>query len=76
MDVALIVIVAVLVLLVAAVSLKGRRARRTARGHEQDEARVIAERGEAQHDESLRRRADVRAARAERDPRVGSDTDE
>ena len=76
MEVALIIIVAVLFVLVAAVNLRGRRARRATREHEQDEARSIAEEGKAQHERSLARQAGVRAAHAERASKVGSDSDE
>jgi hypothetical protein len=76
MDVALIIIVAVLFGVVAFVSLKGRGARRVAREHERGEARVSAEKGKAQHEESQRRQADVRAAHAERASNVGPDTDD
>jgi Na+-transporting methylmalonyl-CoA/oxaloacetate decarboxylase gamma subunit len=76
MDVALIIIVAVLFVLVAVVSLKGRRARRAAWEHEQGEARVTAEKGKAQQERSSARQADVRAAHAERASKVGSDTDD
>ena len=76
MEVVLIIIVAVLFGAVAFISLKGPAARRTARGHERDEARVSAEKGKAQHAESQRRQADVRAAHAERVSDVGADADE
>jgi hypothetical protein len=76
MEVALIIMVAVFFLLVAVVSLKGRRARGAAQEHEQDEARITAEKGKAQHERSSARQADVRAAHAERASKVGSDTDE
>jgi Na+-transporting methylmalonyl-CoA/oxaloacetate decarboxylase gamma subunit len=76
MDVALIIIVAVLFILVAVVSLKGRGARRATREHEQDKARVTAEKGDAQQERSSARQADVRATYAERPEKVGSDTDD
>jgi hypothetical protein len=76
MDVALIVIIAVLFLLVAVVSLKGRRARGATRDREQGEARITAEKGKAQQERSSTRQADVRAAYAERASNVGSDTDD
>jgi Na+-transporting methylmalonyl-CoA/oxaloacetate decarboxylase gamma subunit len=76
MDVALIIIIAVLFLLAAIVTLKGRRGRQAAREQEQAEAGVRAGEAEAQHGESQRRQAGVRAAHAERASKVGSDTDE
>jgi type II secretory pathway component PulM len=75
MVVALIIMVAVLLVLVAVISLKGWRPRQAMRKHEQDEARVTAEKGKAQHERSSARQADVRAAYAERPQKVGSDTD-
>ena len=65
MEVVLVIVIAVLFALVAIVSLKGRRARQTARGHELGEARVSAEKGKAQQERSTARQADVRAAREE-----------
>jgi Na+-transporting methylmalonyl-CoA/oxaloacetate decarboxylase gamma subunit len=76
MDVALVIIIAVLFVLVAVVSLKGRRARRAARNHQEGEARVIAEKSKAQHEESERRQAGVRAAHAEGASKSVSDPDE
>jgi Na+-transporting methylmalonyl-CoA/oxaloacetate decarboxylase gamma subunit len=76
MEIALIIIVAVLFALVAVVTLKGRRARRATGKHEQDEARVTAERGKAQHERSSARQAGVRAAYAERHQKADPDPDE
>jgi hypothetical protein len=76
MVVALIIIAAVLLVLVAVINLKGWRTRRATREHEQDKARVTAEKGKAQHERSSARQAGVRAAYAERPQKVGSDTDE
>jgi uncharacterized membrane protein YccC len=76
MEIAIIVLVAVLFAFVAVLTLKGRRARRAMREHEQDEARAIAEKGKAQHERSSARQAGVRAAYAERPQKAGSDTDE
>ena len=66
MDVALIVIVAVLFVLVGVVALKGRRARRAAREHEHGKARIRADKARGRHEESQRRQADVKAAHQER----------
>ncbi len=76
MDVALIIVVAVLFCAVAFVSLKGWSARRSAREFERGEARVSAAAGKAQHEESQRRQADVRAAHVERGSDVGPDSDD
>jgi Na+-transporting methylmalonyl-CoA/oxaloacetate decarboxylase gamma subunit len=76
MGVALIIIAAVLIALVVVITVRGQRADRTVREREQAEARVTAGKAEAQLEESLSRRADVRAAHAERAKREGSDTDE
>jgi Na+-transporting methylmalonyl-CoA/oxaloacetate decarboxylase gamma subunit len=76
MDIALIIIIAALFVLAAFVSLKGRRARRAAREHQQGEARVIAEKSKAQHEESERRQAGVKAAYAEGASKSISDPDE
>jgi hypothetical protein len=76
MDVVLIIIVAVLFVLVPVIILKGRRGRQAAWEHKQGEARVIAEKGKAQHERSRVRQADVRAAHTERASKVGPDSDE
>jgi hypothetical protein len=76
MDVAIILISAVLFALVLFITVQGQRARRAAREHEQAEARVTAGKAEAQHEKSLRRQAGARAAHAEGAPKVGTDTDE
>ena len=76
MEVVLIIIIAALFVLVAVVSLKGRRAQRATREDEEGEARVIAEKANAQAERSTARQAGVRAASAERASEVGSDTDE
>jgi Na+-transporting methylmalonyl-CoA/oxaloacetate decarboxylase gamma subunit len=76
MVVALIIVVAVLLVLVAVIGLKGRGARRATREHEQDEARVTAEKARAQHERSSVRQAGVRAAYAERHQKVGPDSDD
>jgi hypothetical protein len=76
MDVAIIIIIAVLFALVLVITVQGQRARRAGREHEDAEARVTAGKAEAQHEESLRRQAGVKAAHAERAPKVRSDTDE
>jgi Na+-transporting methylmalonyl-CoA/oxaloacetate decarboxylase gamma subunit len=76
MEIALIIVIAVLFVLAVVVSLKGRRAQRASREDEQAEARVIAEKAEAQGERSTARQAGVRAASAERASEVGSDTDE
>ena len=76
MEIVLIIIVAVLLVLVAVINLKGRRARRATREHEQEKARVTAEKGKSQHERSSARQADVRAAYAERPQKTGSDPDE
>jgi hypothetical protein len=76
MDIALIIIIAVLFALVAVIILKGRRGRQAALEHEQGEARVTAEKGKAQQERSSARQADVRAASAERASEAGSDSDE
>jgi hypothetical protein len=75
-EVALIIIVAVLFALVAVIGLKGRGARRAAREREQGDARVMAEKGKEQHQASQRRQADVKAAHAERASEPGSEADE
>ena len=71
MDVALIVVIAVLLLLVAFVALRGRGARRAAQEREEGEARVIAKQAKAQHEESEHRQAGVREAHAERTSESG-----
>ena len=76
MEIALIIIAAVLLAFVAVVTLKGRRARRATREHERGEARVIAEQAKVQHEESEHRQAGVRAAHAERASKSGLGTDE
>ena len=76
MEVALIIIVAVLFVLAAVVSLKGRRARGAAREDEQAEARVIAEKSKAQQARSTARQAGVKAASAKRASEAGSANDE
>ena len=76
MDVVLIIIIALLIAFVVVITVRGQRATRPAREQEQAEARVTAGKVDAQHEESLRRRAGVRAAHAERREREGSDTDE
>ena len=76
MDVLLLIIVAVLLVLCAVIVLKGRGKRRATLEHEQAEARVSAEKGKAQHADSQRRQADVKAAHVEeRAARAGTDTD-
>jgi Na+-transporting methylmalonyl-CoA/oxaloacetate decarboxylase gamma subunit len=75
-EVVLISVVGVLLVLVAVVTLTGRRGRRAASKQKQAEAGVTAENAEAQHDRSLARQADVRAAHAERASKAGSDTDD
>ena len=76
MEVALIIVVAVLFGVIAFVGLKGRGARRSALEQERGEARASAEAGKAQHEESQRRQADVRAAHVERASDVGPDSDD
>ena len=76
MDLALVIVIAVLFAVVVVIMLKGRRARRAAWEREQGEARVIAEEGKAQQERSSARQADVRAAHAERATRVDTDFDE
>jgi Na+-transporting methylmalonyl-CoA/oxaloacetate decarboxylase gamma subunit len=75
-EVVLISVVGVLLVLVAVVTLKGRRGRRAGWKQEEAEAGVTAKKAEAQHDRSLARQADVRAAHAERASKVGPDTDD
>ena len=73
MEVALIIVIAVLFVLAAVVSLKGRRARRATREHEQGKARVSADEGKAQQERSSARQAGVKAAYAEPASKVGPD---
>jgi hypothetical protein len=75
-DVALIIIVAVLIALVVVIIVRGQRASRPVREREQAAARVTAGKAEAQHEESLRRQAGVRAAYPERHQEADSDPDE
>jgi Na+-transporting methylmalonyl-CoA/oxaloacetate decarboxylase gamma subunit len=75
-EVALIIVVAVLFVLVAVVMLKGRRARGEAWERKQGEARVTAEKAKGQQERSAARQADVRAAHPERASNVGSDSDD
>lgn len=76
MEIALIIIVAVLLALVPVVALKGGRARRAVREHDQGEARITAEKAKAQQERSSARKAGVRAERAERASKVSSDSDD
>jgi hypothetical protein len=76
MDVVLIIIIAVLFVLVGVVAVKGRRGRQATREQERTEAGVTAEKAKAQQEGSLARQAGVRAAHAERAPKVDSDGNE
>jgi hypothetical protein len=76
MEVALVILVAVLLVLIVWVSAQGLIKSRAARQQEQSEAGVTAGEAEAQHGRSVARQADARAAHAERSSEVGSDTDE
>jgi hypothetical protein len=76
MEVVLIIVIALLLVLAAVVGLSGRGARRATREHEQNEARVIADKAKVQQERSATRQADVRAAHAERVSKVDHDTDE
>jgi hypothetical protein len=76
MEDALMIVLALLILLIAAISVRGLLKSRAGRKQEQAEAGVRAGEAEAQHDRSLARQAGVRAARAERAPTVDSDTNE
>jgi predicted Holliday junction resolvase-like endonuclease len=67
-----IIAIAVLLVLIVA-SLKVRLGER---GAERQEADVRAQTGQAQHEESLRLRAEVRAAPAEQTDTIAPDTDE
>jgi hypothetical protein len=76
MEVAIISFIAVLFVLVGVVSVKGRRGRRAAREQELTEARVTAGKAKVQQESSRARQAGVRAAHAERAPKIDSDTNE
>jgi Na+-transporting methylmalonyl-CoA/oxaloacetate decarboxylase gamma subunit len=76
MEIALLIIVAVLFILAAVVTLKGRRAQRAGAEDEKAEARVIGEKAAAQQGRSRARKAGVKAASAKRASEVGSDTGE
>lgn len=67
-------VVAIAVLL--ALVIASMRVRRGARGAERQQADVRAHTGQAQHEESLRLRAEVRAAPAEPTETIAPDTDE
>jgi Tfp pilus assembly protein PilX len=73
MSVALGVIAIVVLLVLIVVSMKKRHETRAA---ERAEADVRAHTGEAQHADSLRRRAEVRAAPAKPAGTIASSTDE
>ena len=76
MEVALMIFLALLIALIAGISVRGLLKSRAGRKQEQAEAGVRAGEVEAQHDRSLARQAGVKAARAERAPKVDSETNE
>jgi flagellar biosynthesis/type III secretory pathway M-ring protein FliF/YscJ len=76
LTVAIIIVIAILLVFVAVVSLRGLRRTRAEQEDERAEARVTAGKSEAQHERSLQRRADVRAAYAERASEDDRDHDE
>jgi hypothetical protein len=76
MEIALMIVLGLLIVLIAGISVRGLLKSRAGLKHEQAEAGVRAGEAEAQHDRSLARQADVRAAHAESAPKVDPDTNE
>ena len=66
MEAVLIIVIVLLLILAAVVGFSGRGARRATEEREQDKARIVAERANAQEERSAARRADARAEHEER----------
>ena len=76
MSVLLLIIAALLIAFIVGISVQGLLKRRATREQEQADAGVRAGESKGQHDRSLARQADVKAAHAEHASEVGRDTSE